>query len=199
MSKIPIVCPRCGKKLRVPESAAGKKGKCPKCGEKFIVVVTATEEEEFFQQKEEPEGELSQSTNPFASSQSDPEMYEEEYADEEEEDSVFSPQDTFPSPQARYRSPSGIRKPQEVSGRGFLSNIFLWGTGLWTLLCIFFGLSLIWGIFTDPTNKMLWNTGDPDIAGGVSMAALFSLFVSGAIWFFPAIIMILLSIATRKR
>lgn len=36
-----IQCPHCGAKLDVPEAALGKKGRCPKCQQKFLVQVPA--------------------------------------------------------------------------------------------------------------------------------------------------------------
>ena len=40
---IPVKCSNCGKTLNVPDSMAGKKGKCPKC-KKVILVPTADAE-----------------------------------------------------------------------------------------------------------------------------------------------------------
>ena len=36
---ITVVCPACGKTLRAPASAAGKKAKCPQCGKPVLVPV----------------------------------------------------------------------------------------------------------------------------------------------------------------
>ncbi len=35
--KMDISCPQCGKRLRVPVSIAGKKGRCPKCSTSFTI------------------------------------------------------------------------------------------------------------------------------------------------------------------
>lgn len=37
MTYIPVVCPSCAAKMRAPESAAGRKTKCPKCGATLVV------------------------------------------------------------------------------------------------------------------------------------------------------------------
>src|SRR4051812_48274110 len=36
-----IQCPHCGAKLNVPEEALGKKGRCPKCQQRFLVQLPA--------------------------------------------------------------------------------------------------------------------------------------------------------------
>src|SRR5262245_58439387 len=36
-----ILCLHCGAKLNVPEAALGKKGRCPKCQQSFVVQVPA--------------------------------------------------------------------------------------------------------------------------------------------------------------
>ena len=36
-----IQCTNCASKIRVPDSAAGKKGKCPKCGTVLVIPAAA--------------------------------------------------------------------------------------------------------------------------------------------------------------
>lgn len=48
---IELTCPGCGKRLRVPDSAAGKKGKCPSCG---MVVDIPLPLEEVSEEKQKP-------------------------------------------------------------------------------------------------------------------------------------------------
>src|SRR5687767_1680066 len=43
---IPIVCPSCAAKLRAPDTVAGRKTKCPKCGSAIAVPIALREVEE---------------------------------------------------------------------------------------------------------------------------------------------------------
>ena len=36
-AKVEFACPRCGRPVRTPATAAGKKGKCPSCGVEFTL------------------------------------------------------------------------------------------------------------------------------------------------------------------
>jgi hypothetical protein len=38
---IPVTCDGCGARFKAPDAAAGKKGKCPKCGQRIVVPAPA--------------------------------------------------------------------------------------------------------------------------------------------------------------
>ncbi len=43
---ITVACPKCGKNLKAPDSAAGKKGRCPDCGEVITLIASPAISEE---------------------------------------------------------------------------------------------------------------------------------------------------------
>ncbi|MFA7484708.1 MAG: hypothetical protein WCZ89_01615, partial [Phycisphaerae bacterium] len=42
-----FVCEKCCQKIKVPDTAAGKRGKCPKCGHLIIVPQSFSSQQEF--------------------------------------------------------------------------------------------------------------------------------------------------------
>jgi DNA-directed RNA polymerase subunit M/transcription elongation factor TFIIS len=51
---IPVVCPVCTARLKVPDSAAGKRLQCPKCEESIPVPRSSTEREEALPPSRDP-------------------------------------------------------------------------------------------------------------------------------------------------
>jgi hypothetical protein len=149
--KVPVVCPHCNKRLRVPTSAIGKHGRCPQCSNVFPL-----EEEVFEAEPVAPATTFASSydsPNPFSnspaaasSSGKASESFEGDYQVEPAQPTVT--QSAFPTATTYAAS-----HPAQLSKKGdFWNSSVLGGIALMLIAVVWFvaGLLLIDRIFIYP-------------------------------------------------
>jgi hypothetical protein len=97
---ITTTCPKCSRKLNVPEALLGKRGKCPKCGENFTIA-----------DEEEPSSTSRSRVRPRQAPPPEPD--DEEVPDDEEAEDQDEPQEEEERP-ARKRKKAAEADYEEV-------------------------------------------------------------------------------------